>query len=253
MDGDEVCVKWRMLDLFSGIGGFSLAAQWCWGDELEIVAFCEIDKFCQKVLKKHWPNVPIVEDVKNVNKNEFGPIDIICGGFPCQDISVAGHCSGLAGKRSGLWNEYAKIIGKIRPKYVVVENVSALLFNGLGTVLGNLSECGYDAEWYDIPAYFVGAPHQRRRLWIIAYPDEMGRKICFKSIAGGPLSRDRLDDMANHWKTTTPEFVRMDDGISKRLDKLRIGSLGNAIVPQVAYQIMKAIKEIETNLTAEIP
>src|SRR4030042_1502487 len=116
----------RLLDLFSGIGGFSLAAQWVWGDELEIVAFCEIDKFCQKVLRKHWPDVPIIEDVRNVKGSDFKSIDLICGGFPCTQtstLSAIKSCrKGLDGKDSRLWFEYLRVVQEIRPLWVIVEN-----------------------------------------------------------------------------------------------------------------------------------
>jgi DNA (cytosine-5)-methyltransferase 1 len=138
------------------------------------VAFCEIDKKAQLVLKKHWPNVPVFEDVSTLTKellDERGiTIDVICGGFPCQDISYAGAGAGIEGERSGLWSEYARLIGELRPQFVIVENVSALLSRGLDRVLGDLASIGYDAEWHCIPASAVGAPHRRDRIWIMAYP-----------------------------------------------------------------------------------
>lgn len=161
----------RVLDLFSGIGGFSLGLERTGG--FTTVAFCEIDPFCRRVLAKHWPGVPIYEDVRELTADRLRAdgiaVDVICGGFPCQDISVAGKGAGLAGERSGLWFEYARIIGEIRPSLVIVENVAALLGRGLGTVLGDLSTLGLDAEWHCIPAAAVGAPHRRDRVWIIAY------------------------------------------------------------------------------------
>jgi DNA (cytosine-5)-methyltransferase 1 len=140
------------------------------------VAFCEIDPFCRRVLAKHWPGVPIYDDVRDVDAARLGAdgiaVDVICGGFPCQDISVAGKGAGLAGERSGLWREYARVIGELRPRYVVVENVAALLGRGLGDVLADLAALGYDAEWHCIPASAVGAPHERDRVWIVAYPND---------------------------------------------------------------------------------
>jgi DNA (cytosine-5)-methyltransferase 1 len=160
----------KVLDLFSGIGGFSLGLERA---GMETVAFCEIDKKCHKVLKKHWPDVPIFDDVSTLTKEKLDErsitVDVICGGFPCQDLSVAGTGKGLEGSRSGLWFEYGRIISELRPRYVIVENVSALLNRGLDQVLGQLAQIGYDAEWHCIPASAVGAPHRRDRLWIVAY------------------------------------------------------------------------------------
>lgn len=164
--------KLRVLDLFSGIGGFSLGLERTGG--FETVAFCEIEKYPRAVLAKHWPNVPCYDDVRTLTAARLATdgiaVDAICGGFPCQDISVAGKGLGLSGERSGLWREYARIIGEIRPRYVIVENVAALLNRGLADVLGDLAALGYNAEWHCIPASAVGAPHRRDRVWIVAYP-----------------------------------------------------------------------------------
>ena len=166
----------RLLDLFSGIGGFSLGLERTGG--FRTVAFCEIEPFCRAVLKKHWPAVPCYPDVKILTADALArdgiAVDVICGGFPCQDISVAGKGAGITGERSGLWSEYARIIGEIRPRYVIVENVAALLNRGLSRVLGDLAALGYDAEWNCIPASAVGAPHRRDRLWIVAHPERGG-------------------------------------------------------------------------------
>lgn len=168
--------KLKILDLFSGIGGFSLGFERT--DGFETIAFCEIDKFARKVLRTHWPEVPIYDDIRTLSAdrlNADGLVpDIIVGGFPCQDISVAGKGAGLAGERSGLWREYARLIGEIRPRYVIVENVAALLNRGLGDVLGDLAALGFDAEWHCIPASVIGAPHRRDRIWIIAYHAQWG-------------------------------------------------------------------------------
>jgi DNA (cytosine-5)-methyltransferase 1 len=163
----------RLLDLFSGIGGFSLGLER--SGAFKTVAFCEIEPYCQKVLAKHWPQVPIYDDVRTITAERLTAdgitVDAICGGFPCQDISCAGKRAGIEGERSGLWFEYARIIGEFRPRYVIVENVSALLSRGLDQVLGTLASFGYDAEWHCIPASAIGAPHRRDRVWIVAYPD----------------------------------------------------------------------------------
>ena len=157
----------RILDLFSGIGGFSLGLERA---GMQTVAFCEIDKVAQQVLRKHWPNVPIFDDVKTLKGEQLGTIDVICGGFPCQDLSFAGKGAGLTGARSGLWWEFHRLIKEIKPSWVIIENVAALRSRGLDKVLGSLAEIGYDAEWHCVPASAVGAPHQRDRVWIVAYP-----------------------------------------------------------------------------------
>lgn len=172
--------KFKVLSLFAGIGGFDLGLERTGG--FETVAFCEIDPFCQRVLKKHWPEVPCYDDVRTLTAERLAAdgiaVDVICGGFPCQDISTAGKGAGLAGERSGLWSEIARLVGELRPQFVIVENVSALLGRGLGTVLGDLAALGYDAEWHCIPASAVGAPHRRDRIWIIAYVDNTKRVGC---------------------------------------------------------------------------
>lgn len=156
----------KVLDLFSGIGGFSLGLERA---GMETVAFCEISPVCRHLLAHHWPNVPCFDDVTTLTGEQVGPVDVICGGFPCQDISFAGKGAGLAGERSGLWREYARLVRELRPAFVIVENVAALLGRGLGDVLGDLASLGYDAWWDCIPASAVGAPHRRDRLWIVAY------------------------------------------------------------------------------------
>ncbi len=164
----------RTLDLFSGVGCFSLGLELTNG--FETVAFCEVDPYCRKVLAKHWPKVPCYEDVRYLTadalaRDGVGPIDIICGGFPCQDVSHAGTGAGLDGERSGLWREFHRLIGEIRPRFAIVENVAALLDGGMGTVCGDLADIGYDAEWSTVSACSLGAPHMRQRVFIVAYPN----------------------------------------------------------------------------------
>ena len=167
--------------LFAGIGGFDLGLE-------RAGMVCkwqvEIDDYANRVLAKHWPDVARHDDVRTfpTAEREWG-VDVICGGFPCQDISIAGKGAGLAGERSGLWHQFARIIRTIRPRWVVIENVPALTSRGLGTVLGDLAEIGFDAEWHCIPASAVGAPHRRDRIWIVANavgPGAwgVGRKAC---------------------------------------------------------------------------
>jgi DNA (cytosine-5)-methyltransferase 1 len=175
--------KLRVLDLFSGIGGFSLGLERAGG--FQTVAFCEIEPFCQRVLAKHWPEVPNLGDVERV---EFQPgsADVIVGGFPCQDVSLAGKRAGLSGARSGLYRELVRALRVVRPRHAIVENVAALLGDGLGTVLGDLAESGFDAEWDCVPAKAFGAPHERDRVYIVAHAadaDCLGRE----SVQAGAL------------------------------------------------------------------
>ena len=153
--------------LFSGIGGLELGLEWA---GLGPVLFqVEKEPFCREVLARHWPTVARFDDVCTVGAHNLPAVDLLCGGFPCQDLSLAGKGAGLDGERSGLWWEYARIVREIRPRFVVVENVAALLSRGLDRVLGTLATLGYDAWWDCIPAAAVGAPHQRDRLFVVAY------------------------------------------------------------------------------------
>lgn len=154
----------KVLSLFAGIGGFDLGLERTGG--FKTVAFCEIDPFCRRVLAKHWPGVPIIDDVRTA---EFPDADVIVGGFPCQDVSRAGKRAGLAGARSGLYRELVRAIRMVRPRHAIVENVAALVGDGLDAVLGDLAESGYDAEWDCVPAGSLGAPHERDRVWIVAH------------------------------------------------------------------------------------
>jgi len=165
----------KVLDIFSGIGGFSLGFERA---GMRTVAFCEIDPYCRRVLARHWPCIRCYDDVRGLItrlRTDGVSADVICGGFPCQDISDAGKRTGISGERSGLWKEFASLIGEILPSYVVVENVAALLGRGLGIVLGDLATLGYDAEWHCIPACAIGATHRRDRIWVVAYPNCLRR------------------------------------------------------------------------------
>ncbi len=163
----------KILDTFAGIGGFSYAAHELVGG-FETTQFVEIDPFCQKILKKHFPKVPCHDDIKTFTAFP-GQYDVITGGFPCQDISVAGRREGITDQsRSGLFYELIRVIRLVRPKFVVMENVAAILNNGLDIVLGELSEAGYDAEWSIISASSLGAAHRRSRWWCVAYTNDYG-------------------------------------------------------------------------------
>jgi DNA (cytosine-5)-methyltransferase 1 len=234
----------KVLDLFSGIGGFSLGLERA--GEFETAAFCEINKNAQKVLKKHWPDIPIFEDVTTLKGEQLGTIDVICGGFPCQDISLAGKGAGLEGARSGLWFEFHRLIKEIKPSWVIAENVAALRSRGLDQVLRSLAEIGYDAEWHCIPASAVGAKHKRDRVWIIAYPNIVGTQV---QIEGQHASQQVLRGTSEAWRTTVggfwgvePNVGRVADGVSGRVDRLK--QLGNAVVPQIPELIGRAINAI---------
>jgi DNA (cytosine-5)-methyltransferase 1 len=159
----------KVLDLFSGIGGFSLGLERA---GMETVAFCEFDKKARLVLKKHWPNIPIYEDVRELTgeriEKAIGTIDLICGGFPCQPFSVAGNRKGKDDDRH-LWPEYFRLIKEIRPRWVIGENVAGLINMGLDQVLSDLESEDYTAETLVIPACAVNAPHRRDRVWIVAH------------------------------------------------------------------------------------
>jgi DNA (cytosine-5)-methyltransferase 1 len=166
-------MKLQVLDLFSGIGAYALGLERA---GMKVAAFCEIDPFCRRVLRKHWPDTPIYDDVTKLSgdalRRDGIAVDVICGGWPCQDISPAGTGSGLDGARSGLWSEVSRLAGELRPRFLVLENSSNLLSINrgadFGRVLGDLAALGYDAEWHCLPAAAFDAPHIRDRLWIVA-------------------------------------------------------------------------------------
>lgn len=245
----------KVLDLFSGIGGFSVGLE---ATGMQTVAFCEPDKYCQKVLKKNWPEVPIYDDVRELTADRLLAdgieVDVITGGFPCQDISVAGsmwlETGGIHAERSGLWFEYSRLICELRPRYAVLENVPNLLAGDggswFGTILGNLAALGYDAEWHCIPASALGAQHHRDRVFAISYPSE-------QRLQGSSQARDYGSEgtQPRHqfltrrhrisWRDweTEPDVGRVVDGLPFRAHRIR--GLGNAIVPQIATMIGKAI------------
>jgi len=236
----------RVLDLFSGIGGFSLGLRMAGG--FETVQFCEIDPYCQKVLAKNFPGVPIHDDIRSFRPAP-GSADLICGGFPCQDISSIGKNAGIDGERSGLWRELHRVISNVRPRYCIVENVAALLSRGLGRVLGDLAEIRYDAEWHCIPASHIGAPHRRDRVWIVAYPAIQGLERCDERPKSRLLPLYQLSPL--HAKADFPHQLSASaihgsgHGIPHRVDRLR--GLGNAVVPQVVAEIGKAIMAAARN------
>jgi DNA (cytosine-5)-methyltransferase 1 len=256
------------IDLFSGIGGFSLGAQWA-GWEWENHFYSDIDKYANKIYEKRFPQAVALGDIRqiefeNLKKCYLGEW-IITGGFPCQDISTAGKGKGLIDEngnytRSGLWYEMHKAIRILRPKFVIAENVGAITIRGLSAVLGSLAEIGYDAEWQDIRASDVGAPHRRERIWIVAYPLCLRGQICLQQ--GLPrLSKLKIRRSGSYvendlypWPPSIYDkygwdkiikskskslFPGMAYGISFRVDRLKC--LGNAIVPQIAEILFRLI------------
>jgi len=163
----------RVGSLFAGIGGFDLGLERAGFD---IAWHCEIEPFAAAVLAKHWPHVPNHGDVRSVRGNRVEPVDLICGGFPCQDISVAGKGAGIDGERSGLWSEYARLVRECRPRWVVAENVPALRTRGYDRVHDDLEAAGYAVWPLVVGADDVGAPHRRKRVWIVAHADAQRRE-----------------------------------------------------------------------------
>lgn len=229
----------KVLDLFSGIGGFSLGLEQA---GMTTKAFCEVDKKAKLVLQKHWPLVPIFDDVKTLKGEDVGAVDVVCGGFPCQDLSTAGTGKGLAGERSGLWFEFCRIIDETRPKYAIIENVSVLRSRGLETVLRTLNEIGYDAQWHCISASSLGAPHQRDRVWIIAYSHlspSQGRSLSSR------IHEEHAIFVGKDWWKMSSCLHRVDDGVPKRVDRLK--QLGNAVVPFIPELLGRAIMKVEND------
>lgn len=243
----------RVLDLFSGIGGFSLGLERA---GMETVAFCEIEPFCQEVLRKHWPGVPIHEDIRELKGDAIGPVDLICGGYPCQPFSTAGKRGGASDDRH-LWPEYLRLIRELRPSWVIGENVAGHISMGLDQVLADLEGEGYAWETFVIPACAVDAPHRRDRVWIVARAssDRDDRRSItsdsdFQGLEvgqGQDASRTRQDSRPKsgrgaRWEPE-PGVGRVAHGIPRRVDRLR--ALGNAVVPQIPEILGRAIMEIE--------
>ena len=207
----------KILDTFAGIGGFSYAAHELVGG-FETTQFVEIDPFCQKVLKKHFPKVPCHDDIKTFTAYP-GQYDVITGGFPCQDISVAGRREGITNEsRSGLFHELIRVIRLVRPKFVVMENVAAILNNGLDIVLGELSEAGYDAEWSIISASSLGACHRRSRWWLVAYTNDYGsssspiNEVNDKTDSSSQERQNQVSESSGSSESSDSRIVRSSEG-----------------------------------------
>jgi DNA (cytosine-5)-methyltransferase 1 len=257
----------RVGSLFSGIGGLDLGLERA---GMEVIWQVENDPYCQRVLKKHWPEVTLYDDIKDIDWSEVERPDLICGGFPCQPVSVAGKQLRQDDDR-WLWPEFRRCIRGVRPRFVLVENVPGLLAGGMGDVLGDLAGLGYDAEWESLPASAFGAPHLRYRVFIVAesaaercrrrenhqgqasternrvtesgdatHADGTGREQQHWTLATRPeqLAVERSD-----WWLSEPQVGRVAHGVPARVDRLR--ALGNAVVPQVAEWIGQRILATE--------
>lgn len=236
----------KVLDLFSGIGGFSIGLERA---GFETVAFCEIEEYPRKVLKQHWPDVPIYDDVRTLTAEKLHhdgiTVDVICGGFPCQDLSVAGKQAGIKeGTRSGLWSECARLLGEIRPQYAIFENVTALLSGDNGRwfqrVLGDISALGYDAEWHCIPASELGAHHHRDRVWIIAYPSELFGYGCDTNGENGKPQTQQFRSSGSSNNMADPESERIQ----------RLGT-GREQKPRTHGKPLLSVRPSETGRYAE--
>ena len=238
----------QSLHLFAGIGGAALGFQ---NAGIKPVAFCEIDAACQAVLHRHWPEASLHGDVRTFTKeNVHERINIVTGGFPCQDISSANrNATGLTGSRSSLWYEQLRIVDELRPDYVVAENSPVLRTRGLDALLGSLDAIGYDAEWHCLPACYLGAWHKRDRIWVLAYPrSQLGRK----GLAEGPLLRQSdlsrpLARVPARWPgrsdLPSPRFCRGSDGVPQRSQRLK--QLGNSVYVPIPEMIGRRIVEVE--------
>jgi len=254
---------YRVLDLFSGVAGFTLGLERTGG--FRTAAHCEINPYAQAVLHRRYPEVPCFDDVCTLTAGALADrgiaVNAICGGFPCQDVSLAGPRAGIDGERSGLWREYARLIRELRPRRVIVENTPGLLSAGFGRVLGDLAALGYDAWWDCIPACAVGANHERDRLWLVAYPggeQHQGYSHALRRQVAARLHQAAADAYAArleveldgearkfpalvgaHEWAAEPDVGRVVYGLRNRVD--RLGCLGNAVVPQIPELIGRAI------------
>ncbi len=254
----------NVLSLFSGIptGGIELGLGRA---GMTTVGQVEIDPYCTQVLAHHWPEVARHDDVSTTPKwwssKPRPPVDVVCGGFPCQPFSLAGRQLGTTDER-WMWPAFRDVVRAVRPRYVLVENVSALVRDAraFGTVLGDLHQLGFDAEWATVRASDYGAPHSRERVFIVAYPasvDGVARDLMGQSgVGAAPLAARGLPGLAAHqrrraaskWLESEPRVDRLVDGIPAQVDRLRV--LGNAVVPAVAEHFGRLIVANEREVVA---
>lgn len=262
----------KVLDLFSGIGGFSLGLERA---GMETIAFCEIDEHCRRVLKKHWPKIPIFEDVKTLiimpddtkvdgtDHIKEKEIDVICGGYPCVGHSAAGQKDGFKNVKSKLWEEYHRLVREIKPKYCILENSPNLRGTGLVELLKAFNEIGYNAEWQIVSAYFIGSPHQRERLYCVFWRKDLPYCDPFRSFrpdfekAKGSswwwsMRRFTRDSLFRKIPSFKPKVLKFNDGISEGMDlsqvEEEIKQMGNAVLPQIPYLIGKRLMDFERGM-----
>jgi len=233
--------------LFSGIGGLELGLER--SGLGHTVWQVEQSPWARQVLARHWPHAERYEDVRTVGQHNLAPVDVICGGFPCQDVSSAGKGKGLAGSRSGLWYEFARIVGELQPKWVVAENVASGARKWVDAVTASMGQRGYGVLPVPLSASDVGAPHRRARVFLVCWRvagdsdghreptlPEHGQASGLRGVASDPP----------YW-ATAPEFRGVDDGVPNRVDRLH--GLGNAVVPQCAEVIGHIVQELALDAT----
>jgi DNA (cytosine-5)-methyltransferase 1 len=231
------------LDLFSGIGGFAPAAKW---NGFRTLAFCDCEPYAQAVLRKHWPDVHVHGDIRQVRGDLYAGVTLLTGGFPCQPFSVAGKQRGKDDNRY-LWPEMRRVIRESRPAWIIGENVAGIVNLALDTVCADLEAEGYEVEPIIIPACAVDAPHRRDRVWILANSVNKGlqrTELCeaFGKSAGASRSASECFGIEGSCWPTEPNVGRVANGIPNRSHRLK--GLGNAIVPQVASEIIRCIREV---------
>lgn len=246
------------LDLFSGIGGFALAAQWA---GIKTVGFCEIDEECRKVLNKHWPNIQKHKDIRELDGSEYEGVDIITGGYPCQPFSVAGKQKAHEDDRH-LWPELFRIITQAKPTWVICENVYGHVTLGLDEVLSDLESRNYTVQSFIVPSLANGANHRRNRVYIVAHATSNGRNGSEATSSNGKDDDKRREKEPNQnrhdercrsiWpemdgyslptgrRGTKPPPLRVANELPRRMDRNRM--LGNAIDPMIAYQLLQCVK-----------
>lgn len=227
---------------FSGIGGIDLGLERA---GLECKWQVENDPWCCKVLEKNWPDVQRYTDIKELTGAELASTDIICGGFPCQNVSDSGDLTGIEGEQSGLWLDFSRLVRRLRPRYVLVENTTGLLARGMGRVLSDLAASGYDTEWDSIPAAAFDAPHLRARIWILAYPAGIGNQ----ERSQVPVFAGRVFSQLRTGWDPEPDVVRLAHGLPPGLAARQLRGLGNAVVPRMAQYLGERILAAEGELT----
>ncbi|TWO94513.1 DNA (cytosine-5-)-methyltransferase [Bacillus velezensis] len=250
----------KSIELFAGIGGIALAAEWA---GIETVAFCERDPYCQKVLNKNFPGVPIFDDVHALNRQLLeekgviepgGTVDILSGGYPCQGESVIGKRKGKRDDR-WLWPEMFRLTKELHPDWVVGENVAGHITMGLDTVLSDLESEDYQTRVFVLPAVSVGAPHQRYRTFVVANSGRKSESQAYQSFSTFGSGRNTRGNLArgigpsvsqSYWKIHQSPVVGVDDGFPNRVD--RSIALGNAVVPQQIFPIFYGINYISKKI-----